>query len=482
MARGMSRNRIGRLHDRLAWVLAVIVPLTALPLASNRATWWLVWTAAFAAISFVALLRLAAADPSYRPRFLEHKGLFGFVLLLPAWALAQSLPFGRWLGPDLAGGFGATVSVQPDVSLSGILRFVGYILLIALTVEVATRRERVLLAAKIVYAGVCLQAVWAVLALKLLGDFSPWGAKAAYLGSATGTFVNRNSLATFLGMGIVLGLGILYERAQRSDIRSTRKGQWFATLGFVDVAVFVGLGFLFVGIVYTQSRLGLVATSVGAVIALSLMHWHAGASMRRILLQIGVVFIMIVLCVALLAAGGGVAERLLFLGSESVNRLAIYSQTLGMIAARPLAGYGMDAFGMAFEAFRAPPLLSPVTYDLAHNSYLMLWSEFGVLFGSVPILALGAAGFILWGRLRSEAGFPGIAAAGIGVLVLGGIHSLGDFSLEIPANVYLLMLVLGLGLGRRARQRVDAHAAAAPVDRGPEPSDFLVERPEERIS
>lgn len=470
MSSGSSRrNRIGALHDRLALVVAVFVPLSAVPLASNRATWWLLWTAVLAAVAFVATLRFAAADPRYSPRLFDHKALLAFVLLFPLWAVLQFLPFAEWLPEQMVaslrqtGGTASTISVQPDVAISGVLRFLGYIILMLLVVEVASRRDRVLRVAQIVFAGVCLQAIWAVVALKLLGDFSPWGEKTAYLGSATGTFVNRNSLATFLGFGIILGLGILFERAQRSSIRSTRRLGGWMRVGDGDVLVSVGLLFLFVGLVYTQSRLGLVASVTGAAATLALLRWRAGIAKIRVMAEVALLLVLLVLAVALLAAGDGVAERLLFLGNESVNRLAIYQQTLTMIAARPLTGFGMDAFGMAFEAFRGPPLLAPVTYDLAHNSYLMLWSEFGLIFGSVPLLALAAIGVLLLRRMWSDAGFSGIAAAGLGALVLGAVHSLGDFSLEIPANVYLLVLILGLGLGRQSRRR-SGHPAEGASD------------------
>lgn len=455
-AQDAQRSRISRMHDGLAVVLAVLVPLTALPLASNRATWWLLWTAVLAAIALVYVLRFGMADPAYRVRVLDHKALVGFAMVLPLWALVQTLPLvgtlpTGWLlaAPEA----GATLSVQPQVAMSGILRFAGYILLAGLVIEVASRRDRVLRLAQIVYAGICLQAVWAVVALKVLDDFSFWGLKVAYLGSATGTFVNRNSLATFLGFGLVLGLGILAERARRSSIRATRRDTVIGRLGYGDLIVLIGMVFLMIGLIYTQSRLGLMASLCGAGVTLMLVRAQSGVAAGRILVEMVIVGLGAIVAVALVAAGQGVAERMLFLGNEAVNRLAIYQQTLAMISVRPWTGYGMDAFGAAFEAFRGPPLLAPVTYDLAHNSYLMLWAEFGVVFGSVPIVALFAVTILLVRRMRSEDGFSGMAAAGLGALVLGAVHSLGDFSLEIPANVYVLMCILGLGLGQQSRRR-----------------------------
>lgn len=477
-----QRSRISKVHDQLALILGAMVPLTALPLASNRATWWLLWTAVLAAVALLYLLRFALSDMGYRVRVLDHKTLAGFAMILPLWAVVQTVPLAGLVPSDwlaTAGGSGAmnaaTVSVQPQVALSGALRFTGYILLLALVLEVASRRERVLRVAQIVYAGICLQAIWAVVALKLLDDFSPWGVKTAYLGSATGTFVNRNSLATFLGFGLVLGLGILAERARRTSIRATRRDTVIGRLGTGDLIVLVGMVFLLIGLIFTQSRLGLVASLGGAAVTLVLVRAQSGISARRVLVEISVLGVGAFVLVALVAAGQGVAERMLFLGNEAVDRLAIYRQTLGMIETRPWSGFGMDAFGAAFEAFRAPPLLAPVTYDLAHNSYLMLWAEFGLVFGSVPIVALVAVAALLLRRLRSEDGFGGLAAAGLGALALGAVHSLGDFSLEIPANVYLLMCILGLGLGQQSRRRGGTrHRPEGPQGAGDDPMPLSI--------
>jgi len=39
----------------------------------------------------------------------------------------------------------------------------------------------------------------------------------------------------------------------------------------------------------------------------------------------------------------------------------------------------------------------------------------------------------------------------VGCLALGAVHSLVDFSLEMPANVYLLIFICALGLAPRER-------------------------------
>jgi hypothetical protein len=42
-------------------------------------------------------------------------------------------------------------------------------------------------------------------------------------------------------------------------------------------------------------------------------------------------------------------------------------------------------------------------------------------------------------------------AAALGALVLGALHSTMDFSLEMPANMFLFLAILGLGVAHRRR-------------------------------
>jgi O-antigen ligase len=463
----IQRHPLNRAHDRLALTLALLVPLTSIPLASNRSSWWLMWTMVLAFLAMYHVWRTGQLERSHRLRFLRFRVGFLLALVLPFWALVQTVPLGP-LQPFLPSGLlamreglsdlvGTRISVQADVAMSGILRFIGYLLLLALVLEVATRGKRVLRLATLVFAGVVIQAVWAIVALKLLNDFSFLGPKTAYEGVATGTFINRNSLATFLGFGVILGIGILVERADQSRLRSSRKLNALNKLGFAGGFILLGIFVQLAAILATQSRLGLASTVVAMIATVLLARRRAGLSTRRLVMELLVLMVIAVLGLVVLGGGEGVMTRALFASSEGQVRLSLYEQTLGMIQQRPLTGFGMDSFGFAFEAFRAPPLVGVGAFDLAHNSYLMLWAEFGLVVGSIPPLLLTAAAVVLWRQMVSPRGFSGLALAGIGVLVLGAVHSLGDFSLEIPANVYLFVTIIGLGLGqRKVRKPVEA--------------------------
>lgn len=471
-------NRFSRMNARLAATLAVLAVASAVPLASNRASWWLLWTGVIALLTLGYLGRAAIIAPDRQLRVMALRGPLLLAFVVPLYALIQAVPLAGLL-PDsltamrdgLSDLRGRRVSLLPDASMLGAFRVVGYLLFFVLVTEVATRRERVGLMTRILFAGIALQALWALAALRLLGDIAPWGEKTAYLGAATGTFVNRNSLATFLGMGLILGAVLIGRRCDLPPTRRSRPQGMAERLGTEGVLVALGMLVIFIALLATQSRLGLFAALIGLAVAGWLLWRRSGRRRAGLAAGAAAGLLAAVALAFFLAGGAGALDRFLFVGGDGDYRLVLYRQVLELVALRPLTGFGFDAFGVAFEGVRAPPLTGPAYYDLAHNSYLGLWAEMGLVIGSLPPAVLIWCAAILRRRLRAGVDFPANAAGALGALVLGAVHSLGDFSLEIPANNYVLLAILALGLARK----VQGTGAAAPAS-APAPA-FMAGRP-----
>ncbi|MCE2749558.1 MAG: O-antigen ligase family protein [Rhodobacter sp.] len=458
MADGVeSISGSSRFRNRLAFFLALAVVLTVVPVASFRAVWWLFWTALFATVALMVLWGRAQREPGATLRAGHYGGAMLAMLVVPVYALAQAAGIASWLPQDMlaqpwgeVGEPSATISVLPSASVVGAFRTLGYLILFALVIQVASRYRRVTLMARILFAGVALQALWALVALHVLNDFAPWG-KTDYLGYATGTFVNRNSLATYLAFGLVMGIGLIAHQMQKPKIRETRKVSGVMGLGVEGALVLVGQVVILAALIDTGSRGGLLVTALGVAVTLALVRAMAGVPLKRRLIESGVVVVSVVVIIAILAGGGtgSLQDRLLFLLLDGGERLSIYEQSLDLVALRPLTGFGFDAFGPAFEAVRAPPLDRNVFYDLAHNTYLGFWVEQGLIVGSIPAIVLALALIPLLAAKSVETRYPAMAAAAIGALVIAAVHSLFDFSLEIPANAYLFTVILALGLAER---------------------------------
>jgi O-antigen ligase len=122
-------------------------------------------------------------------------------------------------------------------------------------------------------------------------------------------------------------------------------------------------------------------------------------------------------------------------------RLKIDRDTLRMFLKRPLLGWGLGTFGEIYPQFQSFYTNSIVDY--AHNDYLQLLAETGVVGFAVAIWFLVAA---LRPAARKLAKWPSDlngAVALASTLGISGIlvHSLVDFNLHIPANAALFYML-----------------------------------------
>ena len=458
--RRAQEHGLSWLNNRFAATLVFLALASAVPLASNRPSWWLLWTAVIGLLGMSYHVIVWRLIPGREPRIKPLAGFFLCAAVVPGYAMLQAQEIGNLLPTSFMAGLthlkygmqamvGRTVSVVPDASMIGGLRYFGYLILLTLVIEICSRRDRVGWMSHLIFAGIVLQAIWALVALKLLGDIAIFGQKTAYLGMATGTFVNRNSLATFLGFGLVLGAALIGRRFECAPTRTSRPLGPLQKLGVEGQLVLVAMLMIFLALLATQSRLGLAASLSGLTATLLLLCWWRGRLSPWVWAAI-MPCALALAAVAIALSGQGVSDRAIFSEVDGTTRLELYRQILRMIVLRPWTGFGFDGFGPAFEAFRSPPLNGQTSFDMAHNSYLTLWSEQGLVIGSITPLLLFAAVLIMLQRLRRDTDFPANAAGAIGALLLGAVHSMGDFSLEIPANNYVLLIILGMGLAHRS--------------------------------
>ncbi len=439
-----------RLNDFMATAMVAVVLLAPLPAGSNRPIFWLAWAAVLGLLFGAYFLLMMKLAPRYRFHFIQQAPLLLVGLSIPLAAILQTLPVAAALPAaitalPLAGSFAPdTLSLAPTATTLGVVRLLSYGVFFILMLEVSANASRAGRIAGALFLGISLHAIWALISLNLLGDSFFWGPKTAYAGSATGTFINRNSFAAFMGMGLILGLSLGFARLRRDDARTAAGG--FAAPRTIERAVFaMGLMFILAALVASGSRMGMLAALAGAAVVLGLM---VGLPPRRraMVSARGIALGLLVIIAVIAGFGRVLIERSIFIVQHGETRSELYRQITGMILERPWSGYGLDSFDVAFELFHKPPLSSAVTWTHAHSTYLTYWAELGLIAGSLPIVFLALIAVRLAGVLRRrDAGFASASAA-MGALCLGALHSLVDFPLEIQANVFLFLALLAMGL------------------------------------
>lgn len=441
------RSAARRPGQLLTPLLIGFLALSPLPLGGNRPVFWALSSAL---IGLMALAYGVAAGRAGRaPRFplLSPRPEASLFVALCCYAVVQMLPFGAWgftaLGDSPALPRPTTISVAPGMTLLWLLQWLSYGVVFFLARNASAdpqRRARILIWT---FWIIVAYALYGLLALTQLGDTVLFLTKWTYLGDATGPFVNRNSFATFLAFGTVLGLTQIVENV--TEGRGPGASLW-AAMG--ELALFACL-------LATHSRMGLFASLSGcaAVLLIAMLKSHGS---RRIL---PVLAAGAALAAVYFLYGSGTTDRLGSVESSADVRLGLYSQVWDMITARPLLGWGANTFELAFPLFHHLPVSSDVVWNRAHDTYLQLWSEFGLLFGSIPLLISGLIFIRLLAAQWRAKHLRRSLVAPLGLVVVSAVHSTVDFSLEMQANGVFFCIMLGLGT---AALRSSAEPAEAP--------------------
>ena len=286
---------------------------------------------------------------------------------------------------------------------------------------------------------------------------------------ASGTYINRNHFAAFLGMVLPLLLGVAYAFfygriwPQLTIRRRWRSFMAHPSSGFFLLLMFGGV-IMCLGIVFSMSRSGIaasLATLCFLAALLSLKH------SRRRFQAIMVTFLLVVAGYAAWMGLEDVIARFeTILSEDSIlqeGRLLAWQDTLALIGDFPLTGVGLGNYRYVFHRYNTVP--RSVIYDHAHNDYLEYVAELGLpggLFLFCLVLALwirSVRGFFHTVDLHRRAAFLGASGGVLNLL----LHSATDFNLQIPANMAVFTLLLALAAASLCAEETSPVPRTVPV-------------------
>lgn len=266
-------------------------------------------------------------------------------------------------------------------------------------------------------------------------------------GEIGGSFANRNHLALFVAIGILLAPGYL--------LVGDRPRRWQA-------AAVAGLALLFVMILLAiGSRAGLVLGAVAIVVGLAMVRSEVAAVMRRLPGRVRL------LVVGASALAVGIVAASVYLGrAQAIGRLqeegiaeglrgAIRPTVIDMIGTYFPLGSGFGTFDPAYRIAEPTDLLGPKYVNLAHNDLLQVPLDGGL---AGALLLFSAIGWWALASVRAW-GTQGTLTARLGsaILLLVMIGS----ALDYPARTPMIMAVVVLA----AVWLIPAprHGATAPI-------------------
>lgn len=431
---GLRTRAINRILSVVILLALVVSPLM---IGSNRPVFWLLNSAVLMSVTALVL-------------FLASFGVMKIRFSFQRWRLISALALIYIAG--LVVQMGAVRLVPSDgmqsqsVMLIGILRVLSYGCLFFLTMQVATNVRRARYLAWGVFGVVAAMAFYSLISHRapelLLYE------KDAYSHVVTGPFINRNSLATYLAFGCALGTALVL-RGDREGAMKNKRGRLDVELIIGRLALFIAVLLLFATILTTGSRMGTFVGLLGIFIPVVLRVAQAERTggTRQAIVGISLALTGLLSFVVVSALYGGVVfDRLGSTGMASDVRWALYENIWQVVLQRPFTGHGFDSFELAFRMGHELPVSPDLRWQNAHNTYLELWVELGLVLGSLPpiICVVALLRLLKRGGENETTGY--LAQAAVAAIVIAAIHSFVDFSLEIEANVFLFIVILALGL------------------------------------
>ncbi len=368
------------------------------------------------------------------------------------WAAIQIMPLtpGEWhnpiwrraaelLGTPLAG----AVSLNPEASATALMGLLTYAGVFWLSLQYcrqpgnAHRVFKVLTFAGLGYAFYGLWVSFSGLRTIL------WFNKFAYLDDLTSTFVNRNSYATYAGLGLVCATGLIFRHLLHSLVkpysRRERLRQIIEIMSERGWLLLIAWITIMTALLMSHSRAGFLSTALALVVLSLLLGFMEGVKIRYVM----VIFGFSLLIIGIFFSFGGEALNVRFgkLLSDSANRPTVYRLVFDALINEPWRGTGYGTFAEVFQSLRSPELYKP--YLKAHNTYLENALELG-LPAAIALFGVFAGFLVLTFRgIRSRRRGVIYPCIGFAATVLVAFHSVVDFSLQIPAVAVTYSLIMG---------------------------------------
>lgn len=351
---------------------------------------------------------------------------------------------------------GHAISVAPLLTLRALALLAAPLLLFVGLCRTLSRTAARRLASGVVFIG-CLVAVFGIGQKALLGDHVFGGMRIygfwrpdSLLTTPFGPFVNRNHFAGWMLMGTPLALGLAaggFVRAL-STLRGKGARAWLVWCsdpdGGLTLMYFVAAILMTLSLFMTGSRSGI---GCFVIVAGGMLLAARRLGSARTMIGLTIVATLALGLVLQWAGPDAALERFVRASQSTSLRWDIWRASLAAFRQFPVLGSGLDSFGTVMLVFQAG--IRDLRYVEAHNDYLQLLVEGGLVTFGLTILAIAAV--IRGARLRFRADDDGLdghwvrVGAAIGLVAIG-LQSFVEFSLQMPGNAALFTVLLALVL------------------------------------
>jgi O-antigen ligase len=269
--------------------------------------------------------------------------------------------------------------------------------------------------------------------------------------SPFGPFVNRNHFAGWMLMALPLTLGLLLgglTRA-RTGVRSSghHRLMWFSSTEASRLILLAGSALVMaVALALTMSRSGMSALALAVVLTGTMVARRLRSGRRTV--AVGYLLLLVIVAVGWVGAGA-VASRFGEARWNNFNdRRGAWADAIDIARKFPMVGTGLNTYGVSTLLFQRHDLSRH--YEQAHNDYLQLAAEGGLLLTIPALLCLALLVVLVHRRFvddLSERTYWLRVGAVTGLIAIAFQETV-DFSLQMPGNAALFAVLCAIALHR----------------------------------
>lgn len=369
--------------------------------------------------------------------------IVAWIVLTIVPGMPGSNPLWEKAGAALGSSVYGTISLYPAGTVEALVRLSSYLGVFWLALQFSRQSDRALVLLRWIGLSGAVLSLYGIINFSLGNRDLLFQARYGGFGDVTGTFVNRNHFATYAGLCALANAALAFIGFRKRWIDVAYLPSSFVRIlsAFAGnpAAYFLAASICVMALFQSHSRMGMVSFIVALFVAVSLLAalGYFRADRRLAAVIIGLLFFY------LYVSGLATLDR--FSGAEDTERWPLFQICLDAIKRLPWTGHGYGTFGHAFEAYRAADFAIGANVTEAHNVYLELAFELGIPATVVAVSAVvWLVGFCIFGafRRKRERIFPVLA---VSASVLVGIHSLADFSVQLPGVAVIYAALLGVG-------------------------------------
>jgi len=345
-----------------------------------------------------------------------------------------------------------SLSLYPRSTEQYLLKIISCLLIFFVMVNTLTTKEQLSRIVLVIIAAGFLLAFIGILQKLTWNGKLLWFRVPRHGGDPFGPYVNKNHFANYVGMIIPVAIGYIFSRIVHEFRRVQGDVFWLRVKNLVvgDFVYKIIMQLFLVAVMVTavimsHSLLGTLSVLYGLLFIVAFMLIKNKKAL------FGIIAVLIVFIPMLISSSGAemyirqmYEKYMTFTDSERL-RLDYLFDGIKMVRDYFWTGTGLGTFWLIFPKYQTTALGCFVDY--AHNDYLQLYIETGViaatlLTGSFVIFIIINLVPLLVAREKRSVYYLMFGII-VGMIVML-MHSVGEFNFHIPANAVLFVILAGL--------------------------------------